>query len=103
VAREKGVSACVGEGRNRWAAAHIADVARLYRLALENNEAGAKYHAVAEEGVAMRDIAEAIGRGLKVPVKSIIDDRGVGSAPTETACADNGDFTATSGTVYTKE
>jgi nucleoside-diphosphate-sugar epimerase len=71
VAREKGVSAYVGEGRNRWAAAHISDVARLYRLALEKNEAGAKYHAVAEEGVPMRDIAEAIGRGLKLPVKSI--------------------------------
>jgi nucleoside-diphosphate-sugar epimerase len=71
VAREKGVSAYVGEGRNRWAAAHISDVARLYRLALENHEAGAKYHAVAEEGVRMRDIAEAIGRGLNVPVKSI--------------------------------
>jgi nucleoside-diphosphate-sugar epimerase len=71
VAREKGVSAYVGEGRNRWAAAHISDVARLYRLALEKNEAGSKYHAVAEEGVPMRGIAEAIGRGLKVPVKSI--------------------------------
>jgi nucleoside-diphosphate-sugar epimerase len=71
VARENGVSAYVGEGRNRWAAAHISDVARLYKLVLENNEAGAKYHAVAEEGVPMRDIAEAIGRGLKVPVKSI--------------------------------
>jgi nucleoside-diphosphate-sugar epimerase len=71
VAREKGVSAYVGEGRNRWAAAHISDVAPLYRLALEKNEAGAKYHAVVEEGVPMRDIAEAIGRGLKVPVKSI--------------------------------
>jgi len=71
VAREKGVSAYVGEGRNRWAAAHISDVARLYRLALEKNEAGAKYHAVAEEGVPMLEIAEAIGRGLKVPVKSI--------------------------------
>jgi nucleoside-diphosphate-sugar epimerase len=71
VAREKGVSAYIGEGRNRWAAAHVSDVARLYRLALEKNEAGAKYHAVGEEGVPMRDIAEAIGRGLKVPVKSI--------------------------------
>jgi len=71
VAREKGVSAYVEEGRNRWAAAHISDVARLYRLVLEKNEAGARYHAVAEEGVPMRDIAEAIGRGLKVPVKSI--------------------------------
>ena len=71
MAREKGVSAYIGDGRSRWAAAHISDVARLYRLALERNEAGAKYHAVAEEGVAMRDIAEAIGRGLKLPVKSI--------------------------------
>jgi nucleoside-diphosphate-sugar epimerase len=70
-AREKGFSVYVGEGRNRWAAAHISDVARLYRLVLEQNEAGAKYHAVAEEGVPMRDIAEAIGRGLNVPVKSI--------------------------------
>src|SRR5579875_1591117 len=69
--REKRVSAYVGEGRNRWAAAHVSDVARLYRLALEKNDAGAKYHAVAEEGVRMLDIAEAIGRGLKVPVKSI--------------------------------
>jgi nucleoside-diphosphate-sugar epimerase len=71
VAREKGVSAYVGDGRNRWAAAHISDVARLYRLALEKNEAGAKYHAVAEEGVRMLDIAQAIGCGLNVPVKSV--------------------------------
>lgn len=71
VAREKGVSAYVGEGRNRWAAAHVSDVARLYRLALEKHEAGAKYHAVAEEGVAARDIAESIGRGLKIPVVSL--------------------------------
>ena len=71
MAREKGLSAYVAEGRNRWAAAHVSDVARLYRLALEKHEAGAKYHAVAEEGVPMRDIAEAIGRGLKVPVVSL--------------------------------
>lgn len=71
LAREKGVSAYVGEGANRWAAAPVLDVARLYRLVLEKNEAGAKYHAVAEEGVPMRDIAEAIGRGLKIPVKSV--------------------------------
>lgn len=71
VAREKGLSAYVGEGRNRWAAGHVSDAARLYRLALEKGEPGAKYHAVGEEGVSMRDIAEAIGRGLKVPVKSL--------------------------------
>jgi nucleoside-diphosphate-sugar epimerase len=71
VAREKGVSAYVGEGRNRWAAAHVLDVAHLYRLALEKHETGAKYHAVAEEGVAVRDIAETISKGLKVPVVSL--------------------------------
>ena len=70
LAREKGVSAYIGEGRNRWAAAHISDVARLYRMAFEK-QTGATYHAVAEEGVSMRDIAEVIGRGLKVPTVSI--------------------------------
>jgi nucleoside-diphosphate-sugar epimerase len=71
MAREKGVLAYVGDGHNRWPAAHVSDVARLYRLALEKSEAGAKYHAVAEEGVSMHDIAETIGRRLKLPVKSI--------------------------------
>jgi nucleoside-diphosphate-sugar epimerase len=69
--REKGVCAYVGDGLNRWPAAHRLDVARLYRLAIERAEPNAKYHAVAEEGVPMRDIAEAIGRRLKLPVRSI--------------------------------
>jgi nucleoside-diphosphate-sugar epimerase len=71
IAREKGVSAFVGDGLNRWPAAHVVDTARLYRLALEKQEPGAKYHAVAEEGVPLRDIAEVIGRGLKIPVASL--------------------------------
>ena len=71
VAREKGVSAYVGDGLNRWPAAHISDVARLYRLAFEKQEAGSRYNAVAEEGVSARDIAEALGRGLKMPTVSL--------------------------------
>lgn len=69
--REKRVCAYVGDGLNRWPAAHVLDVARLYRLAIEKAEANAKYHAVAEEGVPVRAIAEAIGRRLSLPVKSI--------------------------------
>ena len=71
VAREKRVSAYIGEGSNRWPAAHVCDTARLYRLAFEKAEPGAIYHAVDEEGVSMKAIAEALGRGLKVPVVSI--------------------------------
>jgi nucleoside-diphosphate-sugar epimerase len=71
VAREKGVAAYVGDGLNRWPAAHRLDTAHLYRLALEKTEGFARYHAVAEEGVSAREIAEVIGRGLKVPAISI--------------------------------
>jgi nucleoside-diphosphate-sugar epimerase len=74
IARDKGVCAYVGEGRNRWPACHVSDVALLYRLAVEKREPGARYHAVAEEGVNSREIAEALGRGLKLPVVSITPD-----------------------------
>ena len=67
LAREKSVSAFVGDGKNRWSAAHLSDTAHLYRLALEKGSAGC-YHAVAEEGVPLKDIAEVIGRRLKLPV-----------------------------------
>ncbi|MCC3158205.1 SDR family oxidoreductase [Hymenobacter sp. 15J16-1T3B] len=70
-AREKGVVAYVDEGLNRWPGVHRLDAARLYRLVLERGEAGARYHGVAEEGIAMRDIAAVIGRHLGLPVASV--------------------------------
>jgi nucleoside-diphosphate-sugar epimerase len=75
LARAKGTSAWIGDGQNRWAAVHVLDAAHLYRLALEKGHAGARYHAVAEEGVPARDIAEAIGRGLNVPVVSVTPEQ----------------------------
>jgi nucleoside-diphosphate-sugar epimerase len=76
--RAKGVSAYIGEGRNRWPAAHVLDVARLYRLALEKQEAGVRYNAVGEEGIPVREIAEAIGAGLRLPVVSLSPEEAAG-------------------------
>jgi nucleoside-diphosphate-sugar epimerase len=77
IAREKGSSAFIGDGLNRWPAVHRLDAAHLYRLILEKGGAGATYHGVADEGVPTREIAEAIGRGLNIPV--------VGKSPEEAA------------------
>jgi len=74
IAREKGVCAYVGDGQNRWPAAHVLDVARLYRLALEKGTA-ATYHAVAEEGMPVKEIAEVVGKGLNVPVVSLTPEQ----------------------------
>jgi nucleoside-diphosphate-sugar epimerase len=75
VARERGVSAYVGDGANRWPAVHRSDAGRLVRLAVESDAAGTAVHAVAEEGVPTRAIAEAIGRGLGLPVESVAPEQ----------------------------
>ncbi len=78
VARDKGVSAYVGDGTHRWAAVHRPDAARLVRTGLEQAPAGTRLHAVAEEGVPTKVIAEAIGRGLGLPVTSVAPEDAVG-------------------------
>lgn len=70
-AKEKGMSAYIGTGLNRWPAVHRKEAARLYRLALEKGSAGARYHAVTEEGIAVREVAQAIGHGLNIPVVAL--------------------------------
>ncbi|MBB6694307.1 SDR family oxidoreductase [Cohnella xylanilytica] len=74
IAREKGISAYIGEGNHRWSAVHRLDSARLYRLALSNKVPGARFHAVAEPSILFRQIAVAIGHGLGIPAVSISAD-----------------------------
>jgi nucleoside-diphosphate-sugar epimerase len=74
IARDKGVSAYIGDGANRWPAVHRLDSARLFRLAVEKAPAGSTLHASAEEGVPIRDVAEVIGRHLDIPVVSVSPD-----------------------------
>lgn len=74
IARDKGVSGYIGEGQNRWPAAHRLDIARLFRLGVEKAPSGVSLHGISEEGVRIRDIAEVIGRHLKLPVASVAQE-----------------------------
>jgi nucleoside-diphosphate-sugar epimerase len=78
VARAKGVVAYVGDGLNRWPAVHRFAAAKVYQLAFDKHAARSRYHAVAEEGVTARAMAEVIGRGLKMPVVSLSPEEAVG-------------------------
>jgi nucleoside-diphosphate-sugar epimerase len=78
IERSQGYTAYIGEGLNRWSAGHVLDVAKLYVLALDRGAAGSRYHAVGEEGVTARAISEALGAGLKVPVRSLSPDEAAG-------------------------
>jgi len=75
IARERGVSGYPGDGSNAWSAVHRVDAARVFRLALEDAPAGSRWHAVADEGIAVREIAETIGRGLGLPAVSVPPDQ----------------------------
>ncbi len=75
MARAKGRIGYLGDGANRWPAVHISDTARIYRLAVEKAEPGSRYHAVAEEGIPVRQIAEVIGRGLGIPIASLTPEQ----------------------------
>lgn len=78
IARDTGISGYLGDGTNRWPAAHRDDAARLFRLALEQAPAGSTLHAVADEGVPIRDIADVIGRHLDVPVEAVAPEDAAG-------------------------